>query len=759
LIRWSAWSAWPAGPVGSITRARLPSRKTKRSHAMAVWLLTYSRALCEETLAKLDADLPRPSDEQRAIVDAVISGASVCVEACAGAGKTTAALHVARAMGCVPVVRTIHSLFRYLYARDVGLMTDVELMRVVLESRAVDAARLAELCFPNGFPKVLIVDEVQDLNAVRFASLCKLVRDARATQLVLVGDSKQTVCAYQGADARYLTFAPQIIPWLAWTRLSLETSWRLTPPMAAYLNEAVEYAGAPRAVRVAAKRARPVTIVHGPKFACVHVAAQTVFDYVFVASYKPEDILVLATKTSFGAASRTGKQTPVQVLVNKLCERLLVYVRSDEHDRAQRVDLSKGKVLVSTIVAAKGAERKVVLFLDHDDAYFQFYARDESGEHCTCAQHVALTRASEVLVVCSDQEGPPRFVRRDAMAKLEQQGMLRLVRAGAKQRVIPKLEARTETVTALLAHVSEHDLCRLEQALPFVQLCAASSSPIVLPSVCSGAWCESVSETNGIALPALLDLDWMRAQLEGLVGAHATLSKRARAANEAITCRAAELVARSPTTKLSASTPRADFESAVAWALEGAALLRASPLFGGFVCNYTQLAFSRFGWMPTETAMRVHASLRAEVGENVDLEVDKDRDGVYGRLDAVVVAGGAGGAGAERRVYEFKCVAGALSAAHKLQLAVYAWLCASDASATSDKTRYVLFNPLSGETWELGDVSDEALSETVRALRDLRLMRSASCDDDEFVATSVRLGLGHCEALEGLVGKLGARGA
>jgi hypothetical protein len=56
-------------------------------------------------------------------------------------------------------------------------------------------------------------------------------------------------------------------------------------------------------------------------------------------------------------------------------------------------------------------------------------------------------------------------------------------------------------------------------------------------------------------------------------------------------------------------------------------------------------------------------------------------------------------------------------------------------------------------------VSDEALSETVRALRELRLMRSASCDDDEFVATSVRLGLGHYEALEGLVGKLGARRA
>ena len=724
----------------------------------AVWLLTYSRALCEETLAKLDAELPPPSDEQRAIVEAVLSGASVCVEACAGAGKTTAALHVARAMGRVPVVRTIHSAFKFLYARDVGLMTDVELMRVVLESRAVDAACLAEL----GLPKVLIVDEVQDLNAVRFAALCKLVRDARVAQLVVVGDSKQTVCAYQGADARYLTLAPQIIPWLTWTTLALAKSWRLTPPMAAYLNEAVEYAGATRALRVTAKRARPVTIVCGPKFACVHVAAQTVFDYVFDAAYRPEDILVLATKTSFGASTRAGKQTPVQVLVNRLCERLLVYVRTDEHDRAQRADLSKGKVLVSTIVAAKGAERKVVVFLDHDDAYFRFYARDESGEHCTCAQHVALTRASEVLVVCSDVDGPPKFVRRDAMARLEAEGKLRLVGAGAKQKMVAKLEARTETVTALLAHVSEHDLQRLERKLSFVQVCAASQTPIVLPSVCSGAWCESVSEANGIALPALLDLEWMRAQLDALVGAHATLSKRARETNEPLAVRAAQLVACAPTKRLSETTPRAEFERVVAWALEGAALLRASPATGGFVCNYTQLAFSRFTWMPVETAMRVYASLRAEVGDgDVALEVDKDRDGLYGRLDAVVRTA------VEERVYEFKCVAGALTAAHKLQLAVYAWLGASDTTsevpsgATSEvpRTKYVLFNPLSGEKWELGEVSDEALSETVRALRELRLMRSVRCDDEEFVETSLSLSSGHYEALEGLVGKLGARRA
>ena len=705
---------------------------------MAVWLLTYSKALCEETTAKLGAELPSASCEQQAIVDAVLAGFSVCVEACAGAGKTTAALHVARAMGKVPVVRTIHSAFRLLYARDVGLMTDVELMRVVLESRGVAAARLAEL----GTPKVLIVDEVQDLNAVRFAAVCKLIRDARVTQLVLVGDSKQTVCAYQGADPRYLTLAPDIVPSIApWTRLSLAHSWRLTPPMAAYLNEAVEYAGTPLAMRVASRRARPVTIVRGPKFACVHVVAQTVFDYIFVASYRPEDVLVLATKTSF-TSKTTGKLTPVQVLVNRLCERLLVYVRSDEQDRAQRAELCRGKVLVSTIVAAKGAERKVVVFLDHDESYFRFFARDESGETCTCAQHVALTRASEVLVVCSDQDGPPKFVRRAALAKLAAEKKLRVVAAGAQQKAGARPETHTETVSSLLAHVSEHDLGRLERALPFALVRAACETPVVLPSVCSGAWCESVSETNGIAIPALLDLTWMRAQLEALVSAHASLPTRARAAASSLSDRAADLVARAPTCALTDATPRAVWESSVAWALEGAALLRASPATGGFVCNYTQLAFSRFAWMPTETAVRVHAAMRAEIGETVRLEVERDRDGVFGRLDAVF-----GGV-----VYELKCVTGALTSAHKLQLALYAWLCAADPTVS----RYVLFNPLSGEKWELRGATDEALGSTVLALRELRLMPTPSTDDATFVATARRLGSGDCACLEALVGKLGA---
>ena len=703
---------------------------------MAVWLLTYSKALCEETAAKLGAELPRASAEQQAVVDAVLSGASVCVEACAGAGKTTAALHVARALGRVPVVRTIHSAFRFLYARDVGLMTDVELMRVVLEFRPLEPSRLLEL----GAPDVIIVDEVQDLNAVRFAAMCKLLRDARVPQLVLVGDSRQTVCAYQGADPRYLTLAPDLLPSLApWTRLALAHSWRLTPAMAAYLNEAVVYSGGALDVRVAARRARPVTIVRGPKFACVHVAAQTIFDYVFVASYRPEDVLVLATKTSF--TSRGSKLTPVQVLVNRLCERLLVYVRSDEQDRAARAELSRGKVLVSTIVAAKGAERKVVVFLDHDEAYFRFFARDESGETCTCAQHVALTRASEVLVVCSDQDGPPRFVRRAAVAKLAAEKKVRVVAAGAQQKPCARPENHTETVTSLLAHVSEHDLGRLERALPFFLVRAARECPIVLPTVCSGAWCESVSETNGVAVPALLDLAWMRAQLEALVAAHSTLSSRARESAAPLSSRAEALVALAPSTVLDESTPLAEWERCVAWTLEGAALLRASPATGGFVCNYTQLAFSRFAWLPAETAMRVHAAMRAELGDAARLEVERDRDGLFGRLDAVVgdVA------------YELKCVAGALTAAHKLQLALYAWLCADDPAVA----RYVLFNPLSGETWELRGATDEALGETVRALRALRLTPTPQLDDAGFVATALRLAAGDCGGLDALVGKLG----
>jgi hypothetical protein len=580
--------------------------------------------------------------------------------------------------------------------------------------------------------------------------VCKLVRDAGIAQLVLAGDSRQTVCAYQGADARYLTHAPLLIPWRGpWRRLTLAKSWRLTPAMAAYINEAVVYAAGPPAMRVGARRARPVSIVQGAKFACVHVAAQAVFDYVFVAAYRPEDVLVLATKTSFGNGG--GKPTPVQVLVNLLCERLLVYVRSDEHDRAQRAELSKGKVLVSTIVAAKGAERKVVVFLDHDEGYFKYYARDESDAACTCAQHVALTRASEVLVLCSDQNGPPGFVRRCAMRKLESEGKLRTVTAGCqRQPREARAETRPDTVTALLAHVSEHDLARLEATLPFVLVRAASETPLVLPSVCAGAWCESVSETNGIALPALLDLGWMRGQLAAL----GTATQQPPGHGEGgIWRRAAALAATAPEAVLDAATPRAAWDASVAWALEGAAVLRASPAMGGFVCHYTQLAFSRFAWLPTETAMRVHAALRAETGAGaLELEVERDRDGVCGRLDALDALGGG-------TVFEFKCVSGALTSSHRLQLALYAWLCAAR-GARFAPARYVLFNPLSGEKWELGAADDEALTATVRALRELRLTPSGRVSDEEFVETGRRLGAGECAMLEGMVGRLGkaARG-
>jgi hypothetical protein len=672
------------------------------------WILTYSKSLCVETERGRDAPLKPASPEQRAVVEAVARGASVVVEACAGAGKTTAALHVARSVVGPTLVSTIHALFGRLYLPGhAGVVADADLRRIVLEDLPM---RPAAPC------AVLVLDEAQDLNAVRFAAVCKLARDAGGPQLVLVGDPRQTVCAYQGADHRFLTLAPEALGG-AWERLPLGTSWRLTAPMAAYVNEACAYAGSHAPIRVAARGALPVVAFRGETYRCVHEATELIVECLR-RGYRPDDVLVLAVKTSYHAAPAAARrsETPLQRLVSGLCERdVPVHLRADERDRAADARLMRGKVLVSTIVAAKGTQRKVVVVLDHNAAYFRYYARAEPPELCTCAQHVALTRASELLVLCYN-DAEPAFVRPDA---LERRGLLRVVRYERPTgRPGAELPERPTAVTALLAHVDDDDLARLEARLEWRRVRERADRPIELPGLVElGAACESVCEANGIALPALLDLGWLRRRVEEMAAQPRDRYLRARA------CALRDGAPDTPPPALAGAEP--EWRAALRWALEAAALSRAWPdASSGFLCHYKQLQHSGFAWLPVEQAHRVVAALRDALDEpeTLELEAPRVREDLCGRIDACTA----------RTLYEFKCTAGALTAAHKLQLAAYAWL------DGAPRRRAVLLNALSGETWELLS-SAEALDGFVRELRALHARAPPAMPDAEFVALARRL--------------------
>ena len=78
----------------------------------------------------------------------------------------------------------------------------------------------------------VVVDEFQDTNPVQFALLARLVEGAQ--RVLLVGDAKQSIMGFQGADARLSSALARKHPKAGAT---LERNWRSVPAIIAFAND------------------------------------------------------------------------------------------------------------------------------------------------------------------------------------------------------------------------------------------------------------------------------------------------------------------------------------------------------------------------------------------------------------------------------------------------------------------------------------------------------------------------------------------
>jgi hypothetical protein len=221
-------------------------------------------------------DLPAPSAEQRAVMDAVAGGHCATVCSVAGSGKTTLMLQVAqelrqrepgrraqiltynralkdecaeriRALGLTGTVSssTIHGLIARSAARS--CKNDTEMLEITEEwDRGVAVASPMDC-------DVVLLDEVQDLRPSFYRAVQHLLRAAaggqssegRSLQLVLVGDPKQLLYDFtsMGSDKASAQYIEQPAKYFGefttgrqWQQLQLSVSYRLTPSMAAFAN-------------------------------------------------------------------------------------------------------------------------------------------------------------------------------------------------------------------------------------------------------------------------------------------------------------------------------------------------------------------------------------------------------------------------------------------------------------------------------------------------------------------------------------------
>jgi hypothetical protein len=202
--------------------------------------------------------LSHPTEEQRSIIDAVHRGESFCVVANAGTGKTRTLLQAAMALqkrtlflaynrdireevqrlveayGLSHVdVENFDSLLLNYYDKKAASQDFQLCLQKVLDEG--DAARpLKDIVWETVF-----VDEAQDMdeNYLRFVQ--KVLKDnllPGTVQVVAVGDPKQNIFKYRGADAKYFLKHDFCLAGAQALRLRLSESFRFNSEVCAFVD-------------------------------------------------------------------------------------------------------------------------------------------------------------------------------------------------------------------------------------------------------------------------------------------------------------------------------------------------------------------------------------------------------------------------------------------------------------------------------------------------------------------------------------------
>ena len=209
----------------------------------------------------------QPSHEQAVIINHIQQQRNVMVDAVAGSGKSTTVLMTARACPDFRVLQltynaplrkevqekidnqdppltnvVVHTFHSYaVHNYNPSAYTDTKLKRVMEDE--------VEPLHPLSPVDLLILDEVQDMTPLYFQFVAKVLRDlskkgSRRPLMMILGDTKQSLYEYKGADVRFLTEAPVI--WKPCRQIAfperfetctLQTSFRITNPMAHFVNQ------------------------------------------------------------------------------------------------------------------------------------------------------------------------------------------------------------------------------------------------------------------------------------------------------------------------------------------------------------------------------------------------------------------------------------------------------------------------------------------------------------------------------------------
>lgn len=461
-----------------------------------------------------------PSEEQQRILDYVAKGHNVVGDCVAGSGKTTSVLLLSESFPKKQIlqitynsqlkfevrkkaelanlknleIHTYHSLAVRYYHGDAH--TD-DAIRAFLERNAAPRRPIPHI-------DIAVLDEAQDMTNLYYRLIKKFLSDSKmpVQQMVVLGDKYQGVYRFIGADSRYLTLCSNI-----WERefipFSLNTSYRVTKPIATFVNEVM--LGQERIKAV--KEGPRVTYITCSVFDIHSNLAAILLGKLRNGSIKPDDIFVLN-------GSIKGQKCPMRKLENALVANgiLCYYPVSDE--RTLDEDIIEGKVVFSTFHQAKGRERKIVIVYGFDESYYTFYGSDFDRDVCPETLYVGTTRAKERLILLHHYQNPPLPFLKKSVQEISALPYVEYLES--KPYIIKSINETLDkdgpvhrvTPTELVKFLKESNISLLTAIMK--QIFTTEQTPfyeIKVPSKMEfdGGNYEDISDINGIAIPAMYE--------------------------------------------------------------------------------------------------------------------------------------------------------------------------------------------------------------------------------------------------------------
>jgi len=474
------------------------------------------------------------SEEQQIIFDHIKNKTNVITNACAGSGKSTTVLSIATHLPQEQIIQityntmlskeikekindlhianmtvfTYHAIAVKYYSHNA--YTDTELIEIVQKNKRP----ITEI--PNF--TIFVIDEAQDMTKLYYLFIKKFLQDANnKITLLLLGDTRQCLYQFKGADSRFLTHAKQL--WENQTFLhkptfeycKLNTSYRITEPMAFFVNEAL----LGKNKTISTKKGLPIHYVRKPSTIIPNIIFAEIRYLIETKTHKPSDFFILCPSLK----SKTVKRIENQLV----CNNIPCFFPNNDGDKMDERVIDH-KVIFATFHAVKGRQRKTVFVLNFDDSYFRYYAKNLPKSKCPNTIYVATTRATETLYIVENENcNIMPFLKK---THIQLQKIPEQIKFYGKPQI--RLNQENEALTnSKEYHISPSEIVRflsdsfLEKILPklqelFIAKMDTDNPPteIDLPSIIetTNNQCEDVSEINGVAFPTLF-YDWIKSNI------------------------------------------------------------------------------------------------------------------------------------------------------------------------------------------------------------------------------------------------------